>query len=99
MESGAAICLDAQLPQTRYPMGILHRELPRLRRPRLPSHVAHAFMRSLLKPAPKFGGSDPKCAPESTAHMRLTGKAAHGCHASKAIAIALDFKPVLGPSY
>ena len=56
-------------------------------------------MRSLLKPAPKFGGSDSKCSPESTAHMRLTGKAAHGCHASKAIAIALDFKQVLGPSY
>jgi hypothetical protein len=27
MESGVAICLNAQLPQTRYPMGIPHREL------------------------------------------------------------------------
>src|SRR5258705_5355650 len=99
MESGAAISQDAQLPQTRYPMGIPHRELPRLRPPHLPSHPAKAFMRSLLKPAPKFGGSDSKCSPESTAHMRLTGKATHGCQGSKAISTALDFKQLLGPSY
>src|SRR5260370_35934021 len=98
MESGAAICLDAQLPQTRYPMGIQHRELPRRRPPRLPSHVAQAFMRSLLKPAPKFGRSDSKCSPESKAHMRLISKATHGCHGCKGIAIALDSKQVLGPS-
>src|SRR5260370_15816987 len=96
MDSGAAICQDAQLPQTRYPVGIPHRELPRFRPPHLPSHLAQAFMRSLLKPAPKFGGSDSKCSPESTAHMRLTGKATHGCHCSKAIATALDSKQVLG---
>src|SRR5260370_20564015 len=99
MDSGAAICQDAQLPQTRYPVGIPHRELPRFRPPHLPSHLAQAFMRSLLKPAPKFCGSDSKCSPESTSHMRLPGKAPHCCHASKAIAIALDLKQVFGPSY
>src|ERR1035437_4249200 len=48
MESGAALRLDAQRPQTRYPMGISHRELPRLRPPRLPPHAPQTFMRLVL---------------------------------------------------
>jgi hypothetical protein len=48
MESGAAFRLDAQLSPTRHPMGISHRELLRLRPPRLPSNATQALMRLLL---------------------------------------------------
>src|SRR5271155_1414592 len=37
-------CLDAQLPPTRHPMGIPHRELPWLRPPCLPSPATQTFM-------------------------------------------------------
>ena len=53
----------------------------------------------MLEPAPKFGGRDSKFSPEGKAHVRLTSKATHGCHCCKGIAIALDFKQVLGPSH
>jgi hypothetical protein len=53
----------------------------------------------VLEPAPKFGGRDSKCSPEGKAHMRLISKATHGSYCCKGIAIALDFKQVLGPSY
>src|ERR1019366_6461306 len=38
------------LPPTRHPMGIPHRELPRLPPPRLPPNAPEAFMRLLLAP-------------------------------------------------
>jgi transposase len=49
MEGRAALRLDAQLPPPRHPMGISHRELSRLRPPRLPSYHAQVFMRPLLE--------------------------------------------------
>ena len=48
MESGAALRLDAQLPQTRHAMGISRRELPGIRKSRMPPHDAQTFMRPLL---------------------------------------------------
>ncbi len=48
LESRTALRLDAQLPPPRHPMGIPHRELPRLRPPRMPTHAPQAFMRWLL---------------------------------------------------
>jgi hypothetical protein len=50
LEGGAALRLAAQLPPTRYSMGIPHRELPRLPPPRLPPLAPQAFMRPLLEP-------------------------------------------------
>jgi len=48
MESREALCMDAQLPTTRYSMGIPHRKLPRIRPSRLSPHDAQTFMRLLL---------------------------------------------------
>ncbi len=48
LESGETLRMDAQLPPTRHPVGIPHRELPRLRPPCLPSHAAQVFMRPLV---------------------------------------------------
>ena len=53
LESGMALRLDAPLPPPRHPMGIPHRELPRLCSTRLPSHLAQAFMK--LHPDPLRG--------------------------------------------
>ena len=46
LESRAALRVDAQLPPPRHPMGISHRELPRLRPPCLSPHPAQTSMRT-----------------------------------------------------
>ena len=48
MEGGTALRLDAQLPKTCHSVGIPHRQLSRLRSPRLYSHDAQTFMRPPL---------------------------------------------------
>ncbi len=48
MEGRTALCLDAQLPKARHPMGVPHRKLPRIRPTRMHPHDAQTFMRPTL---------------------------------------------------